>query len=99
MSEIDVQTTELTLTTVKLSTKILKQMPRLRYESVKHLLKDAEGVKEEFKGGALIGWINGAGLGESSSETYLLLRISEGQYGLFNAMGSWRVKCKQIYVV
>lgn len=101
MSDVKVRTAELTLTTVKLTPKILKQIPRLGYEQMKPLLKDWSGNAEHFHEGVLVGWIHGSVFGAGQDhETYLLLRTGEGEYGLYNVMRSTidRVGAKQIFV-
>ena len=101
MADVKVRTGLVELTTVKLTPKILKQIPRLQYEQMRPLLHDRTGAAEAFKEGVLVGWIHGTAISGNSYERFLLLKTGEGEYGLYNAMPSTveRVKAKQIYVV
>lgn len=98
--DVKVHTAELTLTTVKLTPKILKQLPRLGYDQMRTLLKPDRGPGEFFQDGVVVGWIHGSVFGgDSDYKRFLLLKTGDG-YGLYDVMESTIQRCgaKQIFV-
>ena len=79
--EVKVQTAELTLTTVKLSMKILRQLPRICQGDLVQLLKDENNV---------VGWIHGSVFEKEtgSGMARVILRTGENTYGFTELMDS-----------
>ena len=89
MAEIKVHGVELQLTTVKLSTKVLRQLPKIEFNEVRELFKADPAC--------VIGWIHGLALGDEWNR-YLLIKRGEGDYGLVECMDATTKKYKQIFV-
>ena len=94
MSEVKVKTAELVVTTVKLTAKILKQIPRLDYRQIDRLGFIEKGhIKPEV----IVGWIHGAAMGDEWKR-FFLLRTGEGSYGLIETTKHEFEGTPQIYV-
>lgn len=92
MAEINVATAELKLTTMKLTPKLWKQLPRLTYDDVKTIIKDGE-IDKAY----VVGWVHGAAVGDEWTK-YLLIKLGEGLYGKFECMEGNTKKYTQIFL-
>lgn len=103
MADVIVPTAELQLRTCKLTKSILKQMPVLVYERLRSLgATGSERTDEEIYNNIkanVVGWINAVALGIDMGDTALIIKVSEGQYGIFQALHSARRSFQQIYIV
>lgn len=98
-TEVKVRTAEVTLTTVRLSRAVLKQMPELGYEEMKPLLMSGStGPEEQLKAGAVVGWVHGSVLGDEWKR-WLIINTGEGTYGRYDAMQGLANRYPQLYVV
>lgn len=94
MADVTVKTIDLQLRTVKLTKGILKQLPELSYEQMRPLM-EATGHENPD---CVLGWVHGSVLGVDY-ETLLIMKVAEGQYGIYKAMHPTRLKYQQIYIV
>ena len=105
MSEqVTVRTGEVQLRTCKLNKSIIKQMPILAYRDLvdKNILLGSEIAAEDENKRLdtyIVGWISGAGIGESASDTWLIIKTGEGDYGRFSAHFEHRKRFNQIYII
>lgn len=98
---MDVQINELklSLTTVKLTKALFKQMPILGYDTVRLLLR-TDTQEEKFKDDkAVVGWVHGSVTGDEYKR-WLILKTGEGSYGRYDVMETTIQKhnAKQIYL-
>lgn len=92
MAEIKVPTVKLELHSMKLTPKLWKQLPKMTYEEVKHILKGGD-IDPAY----VVGWVHGAAVGDEWNR-YLLICLGEGLYGKFECMESTCKKFTQIYL-
>lgn len=86
MADVIVNTASLELRTCKLTKSLLKQMRRT----------DTTGVKSED----VVGWVHGSVLDPTEDyNTWLVVKVGEGDYVLVSVMQDKRKLFKQIYVV
>ena len=99
MIEVKVRTAELTLTTAKLTQKVLKQLPNLTFQEFKACVTMPSKDNPNPENPAVVGWLHGS-LFENKSYPRLLLKTVNG-YGLYEAMEDTiaRLKAVQIFVV
>lgn len=93
MAEVKMNVASLELRTVKLTKAILKQIRTARYEEIKHLLKPDGNEDPQY----VVGWIHGSVLGDEWKQ-FLLFRMPDGEYRLFDAGNSVCKKYQQIFV-
>lgn len=102
--KVVVRTATLELTTTKLTKNILRQMPRVSYDTVRKLLKKPDDpAKEQFSDDIVVGWIHGSVFGDPH-DRWLLLKTGDNEYGLLNVLSGTiehfkEQGMKQIYVV
>jgi hypothetical protein len=90
MADVNVRTAELTVVTVRLTVKLLKQMRTLQWDEVRKLIKDGELPT--------IGWVHGSVLGDEWS-AWLLLDLGKGQWGKYSySLTDAQKKYTQLYL-
>lgn len=94
MADVTLNTAELTLKMVKLTSRVLAQIPRLEYRDLRKL-DLFEG--DSFKDGVVVGWLHGSLLGDKW-DRFLLVKTGEGAYGVVHAGVDATKKYPQIYV-
>lgn len=100
MPDVKVNTVELTLTTVKLTAKIVKQIPRVGYDRIRPLLAKPDESDKPKKPEQFVGWLHGTAVGDDQYQTYILVNFGDGEYGLLNCMKTTvdKLGLKQIYI-
>lgn len=88
-TRVQVNLAQVEVTSVLLTPKVLKQIPRLSWSAL------AKGLTGDD---IVLGWISGTALGHTRKEKFLLIEFGEGKYGLFCCLEEPSESCKQIYV-
>lgn len=102
-TDVKVKTMDLELRTVRLTKAILKQLPVVSHDKVRHLINPTDGHphKDALDGGhpqGFIGWVHGSVLGDEDLK-WLIVKFGEGDYGRFAAMPETLKGVVQIYIV
>lgn len=91
MATLAIREIKLELTTVKLTPKLLKQIPVLEYRDAVSVFKNP--------GDSVVGWVHGLVLGDEWKK-WLVVKTGPGEYGRIEVMESTikQLKAQQIYL-